>query len=352
MKLHEHTSKVGLFNQPDLFSAKHAKEQNKFRDDTCKHCNTPFTTNHSHKKYCGLECQKAARRERLKNVSKRPCQYHGCNELYPMTSSMRKFCDYHMDRKNQRKRIDKPCKFNGCNDTFNDTIKGQRRYCDYHQIPMNRYIRISNKQIPCKGCGEIFTSINAKLYCNIKCRDKSRHQRRRQITLNKKPPREITCKYCNMKSKTRIQNKKFCNEYCQQQFHRNKNRKPVKTEPCKKVDCNNTFQKNGNSNRVYCDEHKNNVSDSALKRKVRIRDNNTCQWKDNPNGPICGNTIDDGIKIEIDHIIAIINGGQNVKQNMRCLCRYHHNIKSNLDRQIRLSDNIKSSDFPFPSNNP
>ena len=75
-------------------------------------------------------------------------------------------------------------------------------------------------------------------------------------------------------------------------------------------------------------EPKNPRPRDAISNKTRItviaRDKSTCQ--------ICGRNVkDDGIKIEIDHIVPVFAGGTSNLSNLRCLCRECNQGKKHYD---------------------
>ncbi|MES2857406.1 MAG: HNH endonuclease, partial [Bdellovibrionota bacterium] len=60
--------------------------------------------------------------------------------------------------------------------------------------------------------------------------------------------------------------------------------------------------------------------EAELKRSVLKRDQESCTHKDPRTGKRCGSKS----WIEIDHIIPVAIGGQNVINNLRVLCRAHN----------------------------
>ena len=68
-----------------------------------------------------------------------------------------------------------------------------------------------------------------------------------------------------------------------------------------------------------------------VRQNVLMRDNYTCQ--------ICGATVGDGAKLEIDHIIPISKGGGNDENNLQVLCRQCNREKHN--RTDLLHDKMK-----------
>lgn len=69
--------------------------------------------------------------------------------------------------------------------------------------------------------------------------------------------------------------------------------------------------------------------DTAIPPRVRLRvyekDNGCCQC--------CGRKIAAGEKWQTDHIVAIINGGENREGNLRTLLDEHHKVKTGADMQ-------------------
>lgn len=60
-----------------------------------------------------------------------------------------------------------------------------------------------------------------------------------------------------------------------------------------------------------------------VRQNVLMRDNYTCQ--------ICGATVDDGVKLEIDHIKPVSKGGTNDENNLQVLCQQCNREKHNRD---------------------
>ena len=59
----------------------------------------------------------------------------------------------------------------------------------------------------------------------------------------------------------------------------------------------------------------------TIRQNVLMRDNYTCQ--------ICGATVEDGAKLEIDHIIPYSKGGTDKENNLQVLCRQCNREKHN-----------------------
>lgn len=62
---------------------------------------------------------------------------------------------------------------------------------------------------------------------------------------------------------------------------------------------------------------------SALKAQIRRRDGYQCV--------ICGSTT----KLEVDHMVALMNGGRNDASNLATLCDECHTIKTRMDTSLR-----------------
>jgi hypothetical protein len=60
---------------------------------------------------------------------------------------------------------------------------------------------------------------------------------------------------------------------------------------------------------------------TRLRFKVFMRDNFACQY--------CGRTVQDGAKLEADHIVAYSKGGETILENLRTACWTYNNGKSN-----------------------
>ena len=66
-----------------------------------------------------------------------------------------------------------------------------------------------------------------------------------------------------------------------------------------------------------------------------MRDNYTCQ--------ICGATVKDGAKLEIDHIVPFSKGGTNKESNLQVLCQQCNREKHN--RDDLLHDKLKLAEL-------
>ena len=72
-----------------------------------------------------------------------------------------------------------------------------------------------------------------------------------------------------------------------------------------------------------------------VRQNVLMRDNYTCQ--------ICGATVKDGAKLEIDHIVPFSKGGTNHENNLQVLCRQCNREKHN--REDLLHDKMKLAEL-------
>lgn len=62
-------------------------------------------------------------------------------------------------------------------------------------------------------------------------------------------------------------------------------------------------------------------------------------WKRNPNCAGCGLPTNDSTrKPEIDHIVALVNGGENRESNLQVLCAGCHRVKSHADVAMKSSE--------------
>jgi len=72
----------------------------------------------------------------------------------------------------------------------------------------------------------------------------------------------------------------------------------------------------------------------TTRQNVLMRDNYTCQ--------ICGATVKDGAKLEIDHIVPYSKGGTNDESNLQVLCqqcnREKHNRSDLLHDELKLAE--------------
>lgn len=64
--------------------------------------------------------------------------------------------------------------------------------------------------------------------------------------------------------------------------------------------------------REYNSNEQRKLMTPALRKKIMIRDNYTCQ--------ICGKYMPDGVGLQIDHIIPVAKGGKTIPSNLQVLC--------------------------------
>ena len=100
----------------------------------------------------------------------------------------------------------------------------------------------------------------------------------------------------------------------------------VSSEPVKRFATVEDYFSNGNPNplshRRGLPNYKRDVSEQT-KKEVKKRDGNCCL--------VCGSTY----QLEVDHKIALMNGGGNGKENLATLCDSCHTKKTRLDYKIR-----------------
>lgn len=131
----------------------------------------------------------------------------------------------------------------------------------------------------CRFCKEKFeTTLPMQVYC---CRDCSRkHQKtKRRVS------QTLICKNCNREFMPYRNDQMFCSSECRHKYNREK--RPNQSEPY----------------------------NAYLKKRFEVlhRDNFTCQY--------CGRIpSDDGVKLEIDHIVPRIKGGTDETANLITSC--------------------------------
>ena len=101
---------------------------------------------------------------------------------------------------------------------------------------------------------------------------------------------------------------------------------PPQVAPAGQYDSVNDYFAAGNpkpiSHRLGLWNYERNVS-NATKKKVKARDGNRCL--------VCGSTY----RLEVDHRIALMNGGDNSIENLGTLCDPCHVKKTRLDYKVR-----------------
>ena len=70
-------------------------------------------------------------------------------------------------------------------------------------------------------------------------------------------------------------------------------------------------------------KYKRRAISGTTRQNVLMRDNYTCQ--------ICGATVKDGAKLELDHILPVSKGGTNEEKNLQVLCQQCNREKHNRD---------------------
>lgn len=71
---------------------------------------------------------------------------------------------------------------------------------------------------------------------------------------------------------------------------------------------------------AYENKNQRSLMTPALRNKIKVRDNYTCQ--------ICGKHMPDEVGLHIDHIIPIAKGGKSVESNLQVLCSKCNGSKS------------------------
>ena len=101
---------------------------------------------------------------------------------------------------------------------------------------------------------------------------------------------------------------------------------PEATQPVKRFKTVEAYFSDGNPNplshRRGLRNYERDVSEKT-KKEVKKRDGGCCL--------VCGSTY----RLEVDHRIALMNGGGNSKSNLGTLCDSCHNTKTRLDYKIR-----------------
>ena len=189
-------------------------------------------------------------------------------------------------------------------------------------------------EVKCIICGNKFNSrVNFAKFCSKDCReinlkeyrDKYRKQKGLEPIVRTKYQR--FCKCCLNKFETNVFNKKFCSEQCrkkQLQTNYIKERENCKKEclvckqefvptrvfkECCSEDCNRLFKKNKS---IFI-KRETGYRWLLLRFKVLNRDNFKCKY--------CGrSSIEDNIKLHVDHILPISKDGLNELNNLVTAC--------------------------------
>lgn len=86
---------------------------------------------------------------------------------------------------------------------------------------------------------------------------------------------------------------------------------------------------------TFSQKNKRKAISGTTRQNVLMRDNYTCQ--------ICGATVNDGAKLEIDHIKPVSKGGTNDENNLQVLCQQCNREKHN--REDLLHDKKKLAEL-------
>lgn len=185
---------------------------------------------------------------------------------------------------------------------------------------------VRTKSVHCVVCGRYFKQIQAhQKYCSRVCRNKVTRLAYNKVKKTRKYQR--FCKCCLNKFETNVFNKKFCSEQCrkkQLQTNYIKERENCKKEclvckqefvptrvfkECCSEDCNRLFKKNKS---IFI-KRETGYRWLLLRFKVLNRDNFKCKY--------CGrSSIEDNIKLHVDHILPISKDGLNELNNLVTAC--------------------------------
>jgi len=84
--------------------------------------------------------------------------------------------------------------------------------------------------------------------------------------------------------------------------------------------------------------HKRKLISVSLRHSVMKRDDFTCQ--------LCGKRVTDGVKLEVDHILPVAEGGKNNPNNLRTLCfECNRGRVTDINRQTIMK--LKTQDNPI-----
>ena len=162
----------------------------------------------------------------------------------------------------------------------------------------------------CEQCGREYKSSEIKSrFCSKECKHKNS-----SIKCN--------CSHCGreievLKSKYDKCKNHFCDTKCQYEYQSGKN------------------SPNYNPNITDEERDRNYPEYKDWRKAVYERDNYTCQ--------ICGATVNDGAKLEIDHIKPVSKGGTNDENNLQVLCQQCNREKHN--REDLLHDKKKLAEL-------
>ncbi len=168
-----------------------------------------------------------------------------------------------------------------------------------------------NKILICKVCKAQFTSLRDNtLYCSPDCRRKGK--RDKLIIKKNIPISYYHCLNCGKEFKKRVHNQIFCSKECQ------------------KIIIKQRYLDSFNNPHSYLPHLK-------LRFEIFKRDNFTCQY--------CGRNVrEDGIKLNIDHIIPISKGGKTIVSNLVTSCK-----ECNAGKTDCLLSNIELKKYPLVS---
>lgn len=94
----------------------------------------------------------------------------------------------------------------------------------------------------------------------------------------------------------------------------------------------------------YCDEHQAEVDEQRRKEKQQWRHGYDAEFfrnrrkalaRDKQRCVRCGKGVPDGVPVQVDHILALRDGGTNALDNLQTLCKPHHDAKTAATRRMR-----------------
>lgn len=189
-------------------------------------------------------------------------------------------------------------------------------------------------EVKCIICGNKFNSrVNFAKFCSKDCREiklkeyRDKYKKQKGLKPIVRTKYQRFCKCCLNKFETNVFNKKFCSEQCrkkQLQTNYIKEREKCKKEclvckqefvptrvfkECCSEDCNRLFKKNKS---IFI-KRETGYRWLLLRFKVLNRDNFKCKY--------CGrSSIEDNIKLHVDHILPISKDGLNELNNLVTAC--------------------------------
>jgi len=182
----------------------------------------------------------------------------------------------------------------------------------------------------CKKCGKTFTTNNKiRKYCSHRCM--LAYNKKQQSNKRIKPMVEIRCLYCNKMFILNVKTRKYCSAECREKYYKEFKNKYVpkfnKTVIVKCEICKNEFNKTAKYHVCCSDECREIYKTrnlSAGRFLIFNRDSFTCIY--------CGrSSIEDNVKLHVDHIVPISKGGKNTADNLVTCCKDCNLEKHNIE---------------------